>query len=77
MNRTGFGFLRLPMAGEQVDLPAVCRLADRFLELGGSYFDTAYTYLGGESERAMEYARSVKHKIKDFLFEQGVRSTVE
>ena len=53
MNRTGFGFLRLPMSGEQVDLPEVCRLADRFLELGGSYFDTAYTYLGGESERAL------------------------
>ena len=66
MNRTGFGFLRLPMVGEQVDLPAVCRLADRFLELGGSYFDTAYTYLGGESERALRDCVVKRHPRDDF-----------
>ena len=66
MNKTGFGFLRLPMAGEQVDISAVCRLADRFLELGGSYFDTAYTYLGGESERALRECVVKRHPRDDF-----------
>ena len=66
MNKTGFGFLRLPMAGEQVDQAAVCRLADRFLELGGSYFDTAYTYLGGESERALRECVVKRHPRDDF-----------
>ncbi|MBO5525230.1 MAG: serine/threonine protein kinase [Clostridia bacterium] len=27
----------------------------------------------GESEQAMAYAREIKHKIKDFLIEQGAR----
>ena len=66
MNRMGFGLLRLPMSGEQVDLAAVCRLADRFLELDGSYFDTAYTYLGGESERALRECVVKRHPRGQF-----------
>ncbi|MDO5323740.1 MAG: aldo/keto reductase [Clostridia bacterium] len=66
MNRTGFGLLRLPMSGDRVDQAEVCRLADRFLELGGSYFDTAYTYLGGESERAIREAVVKRHPREDF-----------
>ena len=66
MNRSGFGLLRLPMAGERVDRAAVCHLADRFLELGGSYFDTAYTYLGGESERALRDCVVKRHPRNAF-----------
>ena len=58
MNKTGFGFLRLPRLDPEdeksIDLPALCSLVDRFLEKGGSYFDTAYTYLGGASEEALK-----------------------
>lgn len=67
MNRTGFGFLRLPMRGERVDLVETCRLVDRFIELGGDYFDTAYTYLGGESETALREAavrRYPRHRLR-------------
>ena len=54
MNKTGFGFLRLPMtADKQIDYTALNPLVDRFLELGGTYFDTAYTYLKGLSEEAI------------------------
>lgn len=57
MNKTGFGFLRLPKLNPEddnsVDFEAVSTLVDRFVALGGSYFDTAYTYLGGNSERAI------------------------
>lgn len=57
MNKTGFGFLRLPRLNPaeetSIDYPLLCALVDRFLELGGSYFDTAYTYLGGASEEAL------------------------
>ena len=28
----------------------------------------------GETERALNYAREIKHEQKDFLYEQGVRS---
>ncbi len=62
MNRTGFGFLRLPRTGAGgVDLEKTCRLADRFIDLGGTYFDTAYTYLDGESERALREAVIRRH----------------
>ncbi|MBE6036071.1 MAG: 4Fe-4S dicluster domain-containing protein [Clostridiales bacterium] len=54
MNKLGFGFLRLPMVkdGEKdvLNYEAVNEMVDEFLALGGRYFDTAYTYLNGESE---------------------------
>ena len=57
MNKTGFGFLRLPRCNpsdeRSVDYEMLCTLVDRFLEQGGDYFDTAYTYLGGASEEAL------------------------
>lgn len=57
MNKTGFGFLRLPLVNPQdetsVDQTALRALVDRFFALGGSYFDTAYTYLHGASEEAL------------------------
>ena len=58
MNKTGFGFLRLPRLDpsdeKSVDYSILNRMVDRFLELGGRYFDTAYTYLGGVSEEALQ-----------------------
>lgn len=53
----GFGFLRLPLktAGDDksIDIEAGCRLVDRFIQGGGSYFDTAKPYHGGMSEAAL------------------------
>lgn len=58
MIKTGFGFLRLPRLDpddeKSVDITLLCSLVDRFIEKGGSYFDTAYTYLGGASEDALK-----------------------
>ena len=60
MSELGFGFLRLPLTDPDnetsVDFRAVCALADRFLALGGNYFDTAYTYLGEISETVLREA---------------------
>ena len=49
----GFGCMRLPLIGEEVDLPHFTRMVDRFLEQGFNYFDTAHGYLGGRSEIAL------------------------
>lgn len=58
MNKTGFGLLRLPQkpqGGEGgFDWDLITRLADYFLEHGGTYFDTCYTYLDGYSEMAVK-----------------------
>lgn len=49
----GFGFMRLPMHGDQVDIPQTCQMVDEFLEAGFAYFDTAHGYLDGKSELAI------------------------
>lgn len=49
----GFGFMRLPMTGEQVDIPQTKQMVDAFLEAGFNYFDTAHGYIDGKSELAI------------------------
>ncbi len=67
MNKTGFGFLRLPRkADESIDYDILNPLVDRFLTLGGSYFDTAYTYLGGLSEEAIRLSLVQRHPRESF-----------
>jgi len=46
--KLGFGLMRLPKNGEEIYIPAVCKLADTFIEKGFTYFDTAYVYAGAE-----------------------------
>lgn len=50
--KLGFGLMRLPGEGEQIDIEQVKTMVDRFLEAGFTYFDTAYVYGNGASERA-------------------------
>ena len=52
--KLGFGLMRLPMLGEEVDLEQTKQMVDKFLEAGFTYFDTAYGYLGGKSEEAVK-----------------------
>ncbi|MBE6918103.1 MAG: Fe-S oxidoreductase [Ruminococcaceae bacterium] len=70
MNKTGFGYLRLPQletpAGKAVDLDAVNALTDEFLSRGGDYFDTAYTYLEGRSEDALRRCLVQRHPRERF-----------
>ncbi len=49
----GFGCMRLPMNGEEVDYDETCKMVDTFIENGFNYFDTAHGYLGGKSEIAL------------------------
>ena len=37
----GFGCMRLPMKGSEVDYEEFCRMADAFINAGFNYFDTA------------------------------------
>ncbi len=49
----GFGMMRLPMLGNDVDFEQVNRMVDAFIANGFTYFDTAKGYLGGKSEVAV------------------------
>lgn len=50
INKLGFGFLRLPKREDDYDWDAVSAMVDAFMNGGGFYFDTCYTYLDGFSE---------------------------
>ena len=56
MKKLGFGLMRLPLLDENdkgsIDLERSKQLVDVFLERGFTYFDTAYMYCNGQSERA-------------------------
>ena len=47
--KLGFGLMRLPrLETGEIDVKQVEKMADRFLEAGGTYFDTAFAYQGSE-----------------------------
>lgn len=50
INKLGFGFLRLPKKGDEYDWDTLSAMVDAFMDGGGTYFDTCYTYLDGFSE---------------------------
>ena len=54
--KLGFGLMRLPMIGEDVDIEQTKQMVDLFMAKGFTYFDTAYGYLGGKSEKAIKEA---------------------
>ena len=56
IRKLGFGLMRLPMKGEDVDIEQMKTMVDMFLDAGFTYFDTAYGYIGGKSEMAVKTA---------------------
>ncbi len=47
--KLGFGLMRLPrLENGEIDVPQVSQMVDKFLEAGGTYFDTAFAYQGSE-----------------------------
>ena len=46
--KLGFGMMRLPRKGNQIDVEQTKQMVDMFLDAGLTYFDTAYVYLGSE-----------------------------
>ena len=71
MEKLGFGFLRLPLKDKKdehsIDYDVLNFLADRFIEKGGKYFDTAYTYLGGAAEEAVKISLSDRYPRDAFI----------
>ncbi len=60
MRKLGFGLMRLPLTDPNdqasIDIEQFKAMADRFIEQGFTYFDTAYPYHGGKSEVAFREA---------------------
>lgn len=75
----GFGCMRLPMDGNEVDIEETKRMVDCFLSNGFNYFDTAHGYIGGKSELALKecltsrYPRNtyiLTNKLTNFFFKK-------
>lgn len=68
--KLGFGLMRLPLKDRNdpsgIDLEALNRMVDTFLEKGFTYFDTAYTYHMGMSEVAIREALVKRHPRDSF-----------
>jgi predicted aldo/keto reductase-like oxidoreductase len=58
VSRLGFGCMRLPMrpTGGEVDTEAAVQLLQNAVKLGVNYFDSAYFYHDGQSERLLGQA---------------------
>lgn len=56
--KLGFGLMRLPKLedGKTIDVEHTKKMVDMFMEAGFTYFDTAFVYDGGESEKATKAA---------------------
>lgn len=52
--KLGFGFMRLPEIGNEIDIEQTKKMVDLFLSKGFTYFDTAYGYNSGKSEEAIK-----------------------
>ena len=63
----GFGCMRLPMQGEEVDLDETKRMVDAFLAAGFNYFDTAHGYLQGKSEQALKITLTDRYPRESYV----------
>ena len=61
MKKLGFGCMRLPMIGEEVDYNEFSKMIKYYLDNGFNYFDTAHGYIRGLSEKAIKDCLTTKY----------------
>ena len=66
MPKLGFGLMRLPEAEGKIELDRVCEMVDAYMKAGLNYFDTAYVYHGGNSEKTVKEAIVKRYNREDF-----------
>ena len=76
----GFGCMRLPMNGDEVNFEEFTKMVDYYLDNGFNYFDTAHGYLNGKSETAIRECLTKRYprdkyiltdKLTDFFFNKN------
>lgn len=63
----GFGCMRLPMKGDEVDLEEFAKMVDYFIDHGFNYFDTAHGYIDGKSETAIKACLTSRYPRDKYL----------
>ena len=65
--KLGFGLMRLPKAASgKIDIEQTEKMVDMFMGAGMTYFDTAYVYDDGDSERAAKAALVDRYPRESF-----------
>ena len=65
--KLGFGLMRLPkLESGKIDIEQTKKMVDMFMEAGQTYFDTAYVYDDGESEKAAKEALIDRYPRESF-----------
>jgi len=69
MKKLGFGLMRLPTKGEwaDIDLDKSRQMIDEYMQQGFCYFDTAYVYHGGNSEKAFGELVASRYPRNSFM----------
>lgn len=70
----GFGCMRLPMIGEEVDIEQTKKMVDAFLEAGFNYFDTAHGYIHEKSEPALKDALTSRYPRESYILTDKLTS---
>ena len=65
--KLGFGLMRLPMVGDEVDLVQTEQMVDAYMAAGFCYFDTAHGYISGQSETAARHALTRRYPRDSFI----------
>ena len=65
--KLGFGCMRLPMSGGEVDYNEFNKMIDYYIEQGFNYFDTAHGYIGGKSEIAIRECLAKRYPRESYI----------
>ena len=71
----GFGCMRFPKLGEEIDVEQVCRMVDKFLDSGLNYVDTAHGYHSGASETTLRAALTSRWPRDRYLLTDKLTET--
>ena len=76
--KLGFGLMRLPKNPDgSIDIPQVSAMADRFIAAGGTYFDTAFVYDNGDSEKAFRQAVAERYPRETYTLATKLHATIQ
>ena len=67
IKKLGFGLMRLPeLENGDIDIEQLKKMVDHFIAEGFTYFDTAYVYHGGKSEKAIKEALVTRYPRESY-----------
>ena len=72
--KLGFGLMRLPEKGSEIDVKQVEQMVDLFMDRGFTYFDTAWMYCNFRSEEVTKQALVSRHDRDSFTLATKLHS---